>query len=377
MRNASLHQPESVPESRLPAHVQRLPRPQPLGRAQALAFLRWEKRSLAQTERFWRDFGFAITHSSDARLVASGTGAAPCIAVAEQGRRTRFVGAAFAMSSDTDLEVYVRTFGARWLGAAEIPGGGTGVELLDPAGRPVWLLQGQAELDTLPNREPVTLANSPSAKPRVNAGVRTPIEPARVVRLGHFVLQAVDFGAMADWYIRVLGLIPTDVQYVADGSPALAFCRLDLRDTHADHHTVVFVAGIEDRYEHSAYEVVDFDAVGQGQQVLRAAGWRHMWGMGRHLLGSQVFDYWFDPDGYEYEHYADGDVFTADFETCYSQLEFGGIWAWGADAPASMKPGKNLRTLLTVLKLLRQRRITPQRLKLLAAAADTPARPWL
>ena len=97
----------------------------------------------------------------------------------------------------------------------------------------------------------------------------------------------------------MLGLIPTDVQYVADGSPALAFCRLDLRDTPADHHTVVFVAGIEDRYEHSAYEVVDLDAVGQGQQVLRAAGWRHMWGMGRHLLGSQVFDYWFDPDGFE------------------------------------------------------------------------------
>src|SRR4030095_15629454 len=103
----------------------------------------------------------------------------------------------------------------------------------------------------------------------------------------------------------------------------------------------------------------------------------HGGGWARPRLGSQVFDYWFDPDGYEYEHYADGDVFTADFETCYSQLEFGGIWAWGADAPASMKPGKNLRTLLTVLKLLRQRRITPQRLKLLAAAADTPARPWL
>ena len=378
MRNVPLRQPESIAESRLPAHVQRLARPQPLGRAVSLAFLRWEKQSLAETERFWRDFGLAIAHASDARLVARGTGTAPCIAIAQRGERTRFVGAAFAMSGDTDLEVYVRTFGARRLDAREIPGGGLGVELFDPAGRPVWLLQGQAEVDALPNREPITrFANSPSAQPRVNATVRTPIEPARVVRLGHFVLQAVDFNAVAHWYIRVLGLIPTDVQYVADGSPALAFCRLDLRDTPADHHTVVFVAGIEDRYEHSAYEVVDLDAVGQGQQVLRAAGWRHMWGMGRHLLGSQVFDYWFDPDGFEVEHYADGDVFTADFETCYSPLDFGGIWAWGADAPASMKPGKNLRTLLTVLKLLRQRRITPERLKLLAAAADAPARPWL
>ena len=40
-----------------------------------------------------------------------------------------------------------------------------------------------------------------------------------------------------------------------------------------------------------------------------------MWGIGRHVLGSQLFDYWFDPDGFEYEHYTDGDVFTADHET--------------------------------------------------------------
>jgi len=50
-----LREPESQPESRLPAHVKRLPRPQPLGRAVELAFLRWEKRQLAPTERFWRD----------------------------------------------------------------------------------------------------------------------------------------------------------------------------------------------------------------------------------------------------------------------------------------------------------------------------------
>ena len=126
----------------------------------------------------------------------------------------------------------------------------------------------------------------------------------------------------------------------------------------------MIVGGIEEKVEHSAYEVLDLDALGQGQQVLRAQGHRHMWGIGRHLLGSQLFDYWFDPDGFEYEHYTDGDVFTADVETAYSPLEFGGIWAWGDDAPASMKPKKNLRTLLHVLKLVRRKAITPQRLKL-------------
>jgi hypothetical protein len=179
---------------------------------------------------------------------------------------------------------------------------------------------------------------------------------------------------MAEWYLRALGLIPTDVQVLADGSPSLAFCRLDLRDQPADHHTLVIVGGIEEKVEHCAYEVLDLDALGQGQQVLRAQGHPHMWGIGRHLLGSQLFDYWFDPDGFEYEHYTDGDVFTADVETAYSALEFGGIWAWGADAPASMKPKKNLRTLLQVLKLIRRKAITPQRST--AGAPDAPARPW-
>jgi hypothetical protein len=166
------------------------------------------------------------------------------------------------------------------------------------------------------------------------------------------------------------------VQYLADGSPNLAFCRLDLGEQPADHHTVVLVGGIGEKYEHSAYEVIDLDALGQGQQVLRAQGYRHMWGIGRHLLGSQLFDYWFDPDGFEYEHYTDGDVFTADFETAYSPLEFGGIWAWGDDAPVSMKPKKNLRNLVHVLGLLRRKAITAERLKLLSEALDPPARPW-
>jgi catechol 2,3-dioxygenase-like lactoylglutathione lyase family enzyme len=373
-----LRQPESFPASRLPPGVRPLARPPALGRAVELAFLRWQKRRLAPTERFWRDFGFHIVASSPQRLVARGTGSAPCIAMAEAGTADRFIGPAFLMSDDTDLQRYAGEPGARWLRDDELPAGGRGLELPDPSGRPVWLIQGQSRVAPLPMRPSTTpLTNTADRTPRVNRLVRTPIEPARVVRLGHVVLQTLDFDTMAAWYLRMLGLIPTDVQYLADGSPSLAFCRLDLGDRPADHHTLVIVGAIEDKYEHSAYEVLDLDALGQGQQVLHAQGHRHMWGIGRHLLGSQLFDYWHDPEGYEYEHYTDGDVFTADVETHYSPLDFAGIWAWGDDAPASMKPQKNLPTLLRLLKLLRRKAITPQRLKLLSAALDAPARPWL
>lgn len=374
---AVLRQAESSFESRLPPEVKPLPRPAAMGRAVELAFLRWEKRALAPTERFWRDFGLHIVSSSADRVLARGTGPAPCIAIASKGLRNRFVGPAFRMSDDTDLDRYVRDLGARRLAPGLIPGGGIGVELNDPSGRNVWLLQGQHTLSPLPVRPALTAdTNTAFHAPRINRTVRAPITPAHVVRLGHVVFQTFDFPRMADWYQRVLGVIPTDVQYLGDGSPALAFCRLNLGDQPADHHTLVLVGGIEEKYEHSAYEVVDLDAIGQGQQVLRAQGHRHMWGIGRHVLGSQLFDYWFDPDGFEYEHYTDGDLFTADHETAYSPLEFGGIWAWGQDAPASMKPRKNLRTLFRVLGLLRRKAITPQRLRLLGKALDTPARPW-
>ena len=266
-----LRQAQSWAESRRPEYVQAMARPARLGRAKELVFLRWEKRSLDATEAFWRDFGFGITERRPEAVWARGTGTSPCIAWARQGKHNRFLGPAFAMSEDTRLQDYVDQAGAQWLSPAEIPGGGQGVALKDPSGREVWLLQGQARLSALPQREPMTVqTNDGALTRRVNAMVRPPLQAAQVLRLGHWVMQTIDFSGMAHWYMRMLGLIPTDVQYLADGSPALTFFRLDLGNAPADHHSVVIVGGIEDKYEHSAYEVTDLDALGQGQQVLRA-----------------------------------------------------------------------------------------------------------
>jgi hypothetical protein len=378
----ALHAPISVPEDRLPPNIKPMPRPQALGRAVELAFLRWERRSLNVTEGFLNDFGFqAVTRhitQSTTQVFARGTGPSPAIFVATQGRKNEFVGAAFVMSPDTDLNRCVLEMGATPIDEAQIPGGGTGVELTDPGGHTVWLIMGQKSLPALPNRDPVNdQINSPAHKPRVNRALRTPVGPARIVRIGHVVLQVVNFKAMTQWYMRVLGLIPTDVQYLQDGSPNLAFCRLNLGDVPADHHTVVFAGGIEDKYEHSAYEVVDLDAVGQGQQVMRLKGYKPLWGIGRHFFGSQFFDYWYDPDGFQFEHYADGDMFTSDVPTHYSPLEFNSVWAWGDDVPAALKPPKNLRTLFTVIKRLKSGQITLKRLKLMGKVLGEPGRPWL
>ncbi len=374
---AALQTPPAYPESALPAHIQKLQLPAPLVKARSLAFLMFEKPDLLATEAFLTDFGMLRVAGNGEHLAMRGHGSTPAIFLARRGPRSRYVGAAFTVASEAELRLLQSEAGARRLGSADIPGGGSGVELVDPAGNLLWLVTGQRASVARPLRAALhPQANCLDAVRRVNATVRPPLEPAAVARLGHVVLQTVDFAGMAAWYVRHLGLIPTDVQYLADGSPNLAFFRLDLGETPADHHSFVLAGGIEDKYEHSAYEVVDLDALGQGQNVLRAGGHRHMWGIGRHILGSQLFDYWYDPDGMEFEHYTDGDVFTASHETHYVPLELSSIWAWGDDVPASMGVKRDLGTVFKVLRLLWQGRLSFGRLKLLGSAMSNP-RPWL
>jgi catechol 2,3-dioxygenase-like lactoylglutathione lyase family enzyme len=372
-----LQTPRAYPESARPDFVQKLERPAALVKAQSLAFLMFEKPDLDAVEKFMTDFGMHVASRTKELLTMRGSGGAPCIYLARTGPRSRYVGAAFTVADPHALDLLVEEAGARRLPAGSVPGGGAGVELIDPAGNLVWMVTGQKLLGYRRLRDPLHLqANSVDMASRVNRTIRPPIEPAQVARLGHVVMQTTDFHKMANWYVRHLGLIPTDVQYLADGSPNLCFFRLDLGSRPADHHTVVLAGGLEEKYEHSAYEVVDLDALGQGHNVLRAAGHRHMWGIGRHVLGSQLFDYWYDPDGMEFEHYTDGDLFTADHETHYVPLELSSIWAWGDDVPASMGVKKDLGTVFKILRLLAAKRLSFARLKLLGQAMGKP-RPWL
>jgi hypothetical protein len=176
-----------------------------------------------------------------------------------------------------------------------------------------------------------------------------------VIKLGHLVIEVADFQATCAWYTENFGFIPSDVQLLPDGSPAVVFLRLDLGDTPADHHTLAMAQGFMATYSHSAYEVVDADAVGVGQRILRERGWRHAWGIGRHILGSQIFDYWQDPWGDKHEHYCDGDLFTADRPTGLHSVSPEAMSQWGQRMPRSFtKPVINFTNLRILLRNLKR-----------------------
>jgi hypothetical protein len=138
--------------------------------------------------------------------------------------------------------------------------------------------------------------------------------------------------------MRHLGLIASDIQFLEDGKPALGFFRLDRGTTPADHHSVALISGPAVGMLHVSFETLDLDSLGQGHRYLKERGWTPYWGIGRHELGSQLFDYWKDPVGDEWEHYADGDVMDAAHPTAYHPFRLGSLWTWGDDLPDSMRP---------------------------------------
>ncbi len=89
---------------------------------------------------------------------------------------------------------------------------------------------------------------------------------------------------------------------------------------------------------HISFEAQDVDAVLHDHHMLTGIGrYEHYWGVGRHLLGSQVFDYWSDPHGYAHEHWADTDRLNAEAPTNHWDAREGMITQWGDEPPEKFR----------------------------------------
>ena len=330
--------------------------PAPTVKARRLAHLLWERPDLDRAEAFLVAFGLAVAHRSADALYLRGTAAAAHCYVVRRAPRARFVGFALEVGSRADLETLSREVaGAGPVEPDDGPCGGERVRMTDPSGFTVDAVHGQRRHPEAPHRSAISAWNTADATPRVDATQRVPIAPPDVIKLGHVVLELADFQATCAWYTRHFGFIPSDVQVLPDGSPVVTFMRLDLGETPADHHTLALAQGLLAGYSHSAFELVDADAVGMGHRVLRERGHRHSWGIGRHIHGSQVFDYWQDPWGDKHEHYSDGDVFTASVPTGVDEVSRDSMAQWGPPLPGDFaRPKLGPSALVKIIGNLRR-----------------------
>lgn len=350
-------------------------RPDPIIRVDRLEYLLWDVADLSAQAEFLTDFGMHVAVADDRSLYMRGNGVQQYLYLGRKADKTTFVGAGFCVNDYTDLETLSNATGHP-IAQLDRPGGGHVVTLAGPNGIVIEICHGIRPAEPIPTRTDALPVNTPDRKERVNRGQRPALEPAPIMKLGHVVTGANRIEEAGQWYMRHLGLIATDILCIGTGDPAILFLRLDRGEDVADHHTLVVGKGAGEGYIHSAYEVVDLDAVAQGQQYLKSRKREHVWGIGRHILGSQLFDYWKDPAGFEFEHYADGDVFTADHPTHYHPLDPGNVYAWGPDMPKSMlKPG--FKQVMGILAGVLKGDVKIAWLKGALRSTSRPPRPWL
>ncbi|MFH8773724.1 MULTISPECIES: VOC family protein [unclassified Streptomyces] len=320
-----------------------------------LAWLEFEKPDLDRAEVFARDFGFAIAARTEGELWLRGTFAgSPCMVI-RRGLASRFIGPAFRAAERADLDRLARATGST-VQDIGVPGGGQSVTLLDPSGLPVRVVQCAEQLPALPDQEPLIL-NFGTDHRRTNATQRPPREPSRIQRLGHVVLETRVFARTLDWYLDTLGMIVSDFLFL-DGQrgrgPTMAFIRCDQGSVAVDHHTLALHLGPGTGYVHSAYQVTDLDSIAAGGEYLAERGYKRSWGIGRHIQGSQLFDYWRDPDRFMLEHFADGDLFSCDLEPGWAPMSASGLAQWGPPVTrdflgANPSPAK-LREVMAALR---------------------------
>jgi catechol-2,3-dioxygenase len=273
-----------------------------------IAHVRFAAPDLTAMRSFLEDFGLNC-FDDGGRLYGKGGDGRPFVHVTEPGP-AKFLAVGFRAESVADLEKLASHEGVPVQNLSE-PGGGKIIRLTDPDGYGVEVVAGQAK-----GAASIPVADQPrntaAAKSRFRSTVRLEPAPAHVRRIGHAVLKVRDFRASEKWYKDRFGFLTSDEVEAAKDVPLGAFMRCDRGDKPADHHTL-FLAQLPGELGllHAAFEVANLDDLMLGHQYLKARKRRAAWGVGRHIMGSQVFDYWKDPFGNELEHWTDGDLFTA------------------------------------------------------------------
>lgn len=336
----------------------------PIVKAKDVKYVRFSAPDLDAMQTFVEDFGLVVAHRSDDLLISRGLEASPYLHVVHRGP-AKFLGWAFEVDSADDLQ----RLAAQVEGCSPVHpipgvegelGGGERVHFIEPATGFVFEAVHGQTADELPSRRGRIVYNHGGVYERQGelqdiGGNRRPNladpGPPEIRRLGHCVV-AVPVGAhqtLMRFLAETFGMLVSDAAEVnvppgAEhavppqlfealqelDTPVMAqFMRMDRGDDYTDHHSVFVLplldpraanaeGAIEAQLSHVSFEVFSMDDVMRGHSSLRARaaeGRRYAlaWGVGRHVYGSQVYDYWFDPFGHVHEHMCDGDRVDSSF----------------------------------------------------------------
>lgn len=215
----------------------------------------------------------------------------------------------------------------------------TTVRATDPGTEVAVTVEIAARIDAEPTPNPPY--NAPGSVTRTEARAPGILRegPVKPRKLGHVVLGSTDQETSQRFFTEGIGF------KVSDTVPGLAaFMRCS-----TDHHNVLVQQAPLSFLHHTSWQVDDIDEIGRGATTMLAADpTRHVWGLGRHHVGSNFFWYLKDPAGNFSEYYSDIDCIVDD------ALWKPGVWDgakslynWGPPPPPSFLAPEDLAALMT------------------------------
>jgi catechol 2,3-dioxygenase-like lactoylglutathione lyase family enzyme len=302
-------------------------------KVQDVEYVSFRAPDLARMREFLCDFGLTESGNSEKDVLRMrGLGHAPFVHKTRLGP-PGFSGLALRARSIEDLVILANSQGVA-VKDLPPPEQGRVVTLTDPNGFTVEVVAGIPRT-ALTSNEPGPGWNTTQNISRPNLAKRIAPGASSVLRLGHVVLVVNDVAETWQWWRDRFGLLMSDEVRAPNGAMAAAFIRCDKDSEPADHHSLNFaqIPGKSAGFHHAAFEVANFDDLMVGHERLKERGYTHSWGIGRHILGSQVFDYWRDPWGHLIEHWTDGDFFAADAPVNVTDIPTMLGRQWGPPAP--------------------------------------------
>lgn len=300
-----------------------------------IAHVFYTHKDINKAHEFLLDFGFQEAKRVGKDIYYRGTSSQPFVYCARHGEEDMFGGAAFVVESEADLTAAQVLPGATEIyDLSDAPGGGRCVTFHDPIDAFAFhLVYGQtpyADEKAFPQLD----FNFPTEKHRLgNKTQRFQKGPAPVHKLGHFGMCVTDFAKAFDFYTSRFNFKPSDLVHDPTRKDITTFLHLDRGSELVDHHCFFFFEGPKPHVHHSSFETHDFDTQVLGHDWLRSKGYENCWGVGRHIMGSQIFDYWFDPSRFIIEHYVDGDLVDDQHPIHRSLASPDSLHVWGPDLP--------------------------------------------
>ena len=305
----------------------------PVVKVTDIAYGRLQSPSLDEAEEFLVKFGMVRSERTKDALYMRGTDPDHHIHVTHLGP-SKFIGLGFFVDHEDDLKKLAKAPGAGGIENIDEPGGGKRVRIKDPHGYQIEVLCGMQMLPPLPIHKNVLNWGEQKLR-RAGDLMRLPPGPSQVKRIAHAVIMTQNAGEKTKWYRETLGFLCSDDVYAGTKDNIIAsFNRCDRGETYVDHHVFLCLEGPKIGLNHLSFEVQTIDDVMLGHEHLRQAGkYKHVWGIGRHVLGSQVYDYWQDPWGRVHEHWTDSDVLNVHAAPSLLSAEEGLRSQWGEPVP--------------------------------------------